>query len=39
VQSEKSRNGTKEILMSFFVMTSFLVSGPFFISLYAVQKN
>jgi len=39
MQSEKRHNGTKEFLTSFFVMTSFLVSGPFFISLYAVQKS
>jgi len=29
MQSEKRHNGTKEFLTSFFVMTSFLVSGPF----------
>ena len=39
MQIDKTRYGTKEFLTRFFAMTPFLVSGPFFISLYAVQKT
>jgi len=38
VQSKNMCNITKEFLTSFFVMTSFLVSGPFFISSDAVKN-